>query len=153
MAHSLEQYKQAFANARRPPGESSDLAQTREAALSRFLTLGFPTTRDEEWRFTSVAPIAERAFALAQTSPAARHRDIAPLRSHDAFGAELVFVDGRLAPALSTADALPRGVRVGSLADVTAGHAEGIASHLARVAQFDRRPFVAFNTAFFADGA
>jgi Fe-S cluster assembly protein SufD len=153
MAHSLEQYKQAFANARRPPGESSDLAQTREAALSRFLTLGFPTTRDEEWRFTSVAPIVERAFALPQTSPAARHRDIAPLRSADAFGAELVFVDGRFAPALSTADALPRGARAGSLTDFAAAHADGIGSHLTRVALFERRPFVALNTAFFADGA
>jgi len=153
MAHSLEQYKQAFANARRPLGGSSDLAQTREAALSRFLTLGFPTTRDEEWRFTSVAPIAERVFTLPQTSPAARHRDIAPLRSGDVFGTELVFVDGRLAPALSSTDALPRGVRAGSLADLIAGGADGIGSHLARVALFDRRPFVAFNTAFFADGA
>jgi Fe-S cluster assembly protein SufD len=33
------------------------------------------------------------------------------------------------------------------------GQTDGIGSHLARVAQFDRRPFVAFNTAFFADGA
>jgi Fe-S cluster assembly protein SufD len=153
MAYSLEQYRQAFTNARRPQGESPDLTQTREAALRRFLTLGFPTTRDEEWRFTSVAPIAERAFALRQTVPAAHHRDIAPLRSADGFSAELVFVDGRFAPALSTADALPRRVRAGSVADFTAGHADGIASHLTRVALFERRPFVALNTAFFADGA
>jgi Fe-S cluster assembly protein SufD len=155
MNQTLDRYKQDFANTRGrfSHSEPANLAQTREAALSRFLTLGFPTTRDEEWRFTSVAPIAERAFALRETPPAARHRDIAPLRSADVFGAELVFVDGRFAPALSTADALPRGARVGSLVDFSAGQANGIASHLTRVALFDRRPFVAFNTAFFADGA
>jgi Fe-S cluster assembly protein SufD len=155
MNQTLDRYKQDFTNTRGrfSHSEPANLAQTREAALSRFLTLGFPTTRDEEWRFTSVAPIAERAFALRETPPAARHRDIAPLRSADVFGAELVFVDGRFAPALSTADALPRGARVGSLVDFSAGQANGIASHLTRVALFDRRPFVAFNTAFFADGA
>src|ERR1019366_8428389 len=30
----------------------------RETAFQRFLELGFPTTHDEEWRFTNVAPIA-----------------------------------------------------------------------------------------------
>jgi Fe-S cluster assembly protein SufD len=155
MNQTLDHYKQDYTNTRGrlSHSEPANLAQTREAALSRFLTLGFPTTRDEEWRFTSVAPIAERAFALRETPPAARHRDIAPLQSADVFGAELVFVDGRFAPALSTADALPRGARAGSLVDFSAGQADGIGSHLTRVALFDRRPFVAFNTAFFADGA
>jgi Fe-S cluster assembly protein SufD len=154
MNQTLDHYERDFATRDRlSHPEPADLARTREAALSRFLELGFPTTRDEEWRFTSVAPIAERAFALRETSPAGRHRDIAPLQSADVFGAELVFVDGRFAPGLSTRDALPRGARVGSLADFTAGHADGIGSHLTRIALFDRRPFVAFNTAFFADGA
>jgi Fe-S cluster assembly protein SufD len=30
----------------------------REAAFQRFVELGFPTTHDEEWRFTNVAPIS-----------------------------------------------------------------------------------------------
>ncbi|MFL5574126.1 MAG: hypothetical protein ACJ78R_11510, partial [Gemmatimonadaceae bacterium] len=42
------------------------LAEVRRGALDRFRALGFPTTRDEEWRFTSVAPIAEQAFVLAR---------------------------------------------------------------------------------------
>ncbi|MGH9254508.1 MAG: SufB/SufD family protein, partial [Vicinamibacterales bacterium] len=156
MTHSLEQYKQAFASTRqrRPPGEPPSLARTREDALSRFLALGFPTTRDEEWRFTSVAPIADHVFTLAAgASPDASHRDLVPLRLPDVFGAELVFVDGRYAPALSNGDALPKGVRAGSLAAYVAGHADGAQSHLTRVAPFDRRAFVALNTALFTDGA
>ena len=51
----------------RPQGESADLAHTREEALSRFLALGFPTTRDEEWRFTSVAPIAGQRVCAWRT--------------------------------------------------------------------------------------
>jgi len=34
----------------------------REAAFERFAKLGFPTTREEEWRFTNVAPIARSSF-------------------------------------------------------------------------------------------
>jgi Fe-S cluster assembly protein SufD len=34
----------------------------REEARQRFAELGFPTTHDEDWRFTSVAPIARTTF-------------------------------------------------------------------------------------------
>jgi len=38
------------------------LQALRESAFARFTELGFPTTRDEEWRFTNVAPIARANF-------------------------------------------------------------------------------------------
>ena len=50
-------------------GTPAWLAKLRGEALERFLALDFPTTRDEEWRFTSVAPIAERAFSVASPVP------------------------------------------------------------------------------------
>jgi len=44
----------------------------REEARRRFSELGFPTTHDEDWRFTSVAPIARTTFERsgADLSPA-----------------------------------------------------------------------------------
>jgi len=39
--------------------------QLREAAFQRFVDLGFPTTHNEEWRFTSVAPVARATFRAA----------------------------------------------------------------------------------------
>ena len=41
------------------------LQELREAAFQQFAELGFPTTHDEDWRFTNVAPIARTQFALA----------------------------------------------------------------------------------------
>src|SRR2546430_4390398 len=38
------------------------LRELRRGAIARFAELGFPTTKQEEWRFTSVAPIAEADF-------------------------------------------------------------------------------------------
>ncbi|MBZ5581076.1 MAG: Fe-S cluster assembly protein SufD [Acidobacteriia bacterium] len=38
------------------------IRQLREEAFARFTQMGFPTTHDEEWRFTNVAPIARSRF-------------------------------------------------------------------------------------------
>jgi Fe-S cluster assembly protein SufD len=38
------------------------LQKLRENAFRRFTELGFPTTHDEDWRFTNVAPIARAQF-------------------------------------------------------------------------------------------
>jgi Fe-S cluster assembly protein SufD len=83
--------------------------QSRDWAFRRFLESGFPTTRDEEWKFTSVAPIASMAFVRAEPAhPTAR--DLAPLAWHD--GPTVVLVNGVVAPALSSLDKLPAGLTV-----------------------------------------
>jgi Fe-S cluster assembly protein SufD len=40
----------------------SPVKALREAAFARFSERGFPTTHDEDWRFTNVAPIARRPW-------------------------------------------------------------------------------------------
>ena len=135
-------------------GSGDALSRLRSEAWRRFLSRGFPTTRDEEWRFTSVAPIAERAFALAPRSDESRASiDVDAHRLTDGPAAELVFVNGRHVPALSTLGLLPHGVRVGSLAVSLASSPDVVANHLARIASRDSNPFVALNTAFLDDGA
>ena len=82
----------------------------REAAFQRFLQRGFPTTRDEEWKFTSVAPIAATSFARAPETTL-ESKAIAP---HLLPGAvvTIVIVNGRIAKNLLSVDALPVGVTV-----------------------------------------
>jgi Fe-S cluster assembly protein SufD len=43
----------------------SDLSDIRRRAAERFEERGFPTTKEEEWRFTNVAPIAKAQFPTA----------------------------------------------------------------------------------------
>ena len=43
----------------------ASFAETRKRAADLFETSGFPTTREEEWRFTNVSPIARARFANA----------------------------------------------------------------------------------------
>jgi len=129
------------------------LRELRAGGLARFGALGFPTLREEEWRFTSVAPIAETPFVLApvpgtrQPSPA----QLAPLGP--AAGHRLVFVNGRFSERLSTAADVPAGVRIESLAGAVAHHPDLVERHLGRYAGQQQGPFAALNTAFVADGA
>jgi Fe-S cluster assembly protein SufD len=44
------------------------LAEIRNAAAKLFEAHGFPTTREEEWRFTNVSPIARAQFPVAPPS-------------------------------------------------------------------------------------
>src|SRR5437764_14459434 len=114
VGHYLAAFK-AFAGngAGRAP---SWLREARRGAIARFAELGFPTTKQEEWRFTSVAPIAEAEFTLAQ---APRSQLPAPSdieRLCVGAGPRVVFVDARHAPRLSTPADLAAGVRAGTLA-------------------------------------
>jgi Fe-S cluster assembly protein SufD len=130
------------------------LTRIRRDAIERFQSLGFPTLRDEEWRFTSVAPIAEGRFELAHDGVAGLSpSDLAPFEFAGPAAATLVFVNGRYVPAASARNGLPAGVRVGSLARALADDAAGLEGTLNAVSGSDPRAFTALNTAFLADGA
>src|SRR5437879_7450989 len=136
---------------RREPLQFGDL---RCEALDRFLSLGFPTPQDEEWRFTNVAPIAEKIFTLAlQSANDAKYLGLAPLRLPDDFAAELVFVNGHCLTEAATLRALPLGTRLESLSQILDSSASDVLSYLARVAPFAPRPCGAVNTGVFAAGA
>jgi len=117
VAERQSAYAAAFDAFRREPAFGPEwLRLAREEALQRFLGRGFPTTRDEEWRFTNVAPIAETSFGRA-ASAAPDRRAIEPFL-FSGMGAQVVLVNGRVSTALSSLDALPKGVRIEQLADV-----------------------------------
>ncbi len=128
----------------------------RQAAIERFAELGFPTTRDEEWRYTNVAALARGSFRLpngAGTLVTPLLEGLASEYGESAYAARLVFVDGRWSPELSAVGSLPQGVRAGSLSAALAETPELLEPHLGKYAGFADHPFVALNTAFFQDGA
>lgn len=126
----------------------------REVAMSRFSEMGFPTVRDEEWKYTNVSPIAKIPF---QPAPFESGR-LAPDRvERFSLGMteviRVVFVDGYYSPELSSLRRLPQGVQVGSLAAALNGEAGWVQSHLARYANYQEHAFIALNTALMRDGA
>ena len=125
------------------------LKDLREGAIARFHDLGFPNMKQEAWRFTSVAPIAEGSFALAKPpSRIPTLEDIRPFLLFEA-GYRLVFVDGFFQRSLST----PFFDDVQSLAHVVTHRQDLVRQHLGTYAATLDRPFSALNTAFVSDGA
>ena len=126
----------------------------RLSAIARFETLGFPTTRNEDWHFTSVSPIAEGGFApLPTASGAVDAAALAPFGFAASGWHTLVFVNGRHDAALSGGAMLPDGVRVMPLAQAYDELPLLVEQHLGHVANFDASSFTALNTAFINDGA
>jgi len=148
----LQSYLDSFTSFEKtaPGHEHGWLRALRQEGFARFSELGFPTTHDEDWRFTNIAPIARTAFQPAASGKVSR-RDLGPFFIPGA-ACQLVFVNGRYTPELSSPGKLPRGVRVGTLAEAIKSHAGALEKHLGRYAAFDRDAFIALNTAFLADG-
>lgn len=130
------------------------LKERRAQGIATFADQGFPSTRDEGWRFTDVKRLAEQAFTLASGGPAA---DVSAARQRyvvgDGAGGVAVFVNGSFAPEHSSLEALPDGVRVGSLSEALARTPELLEPHLAMLAGPAVSPFAALSTAFIRDGA
>jgi Fe-S cluster assembly protein SufD len=140
----------------RPSGGPRWLQDLRERSAVTFTTLGFPTVRDEEWRFTNVAPIVAGDFTLATLDSGVTAARVAD----SLYGSApqlVVIVNGHYSPELSHTSGLPRGVRAGSLATAIAGElqadAEFVQRYLGQLAGFTDRAFAALNTAHLQDGA
>ncbi len=158
--HTNEQmsvYRSAFALLeRRLNGQASSAVHAlRKAALQRFETVGFPTTKDEEWRFTNIAPIVATPFdAILERPAASLPAETLARWSFPGLNAHrLVFINGHYAPMLSTVGTLPSDVVVGSLAEALTTDGERVAKHLGTYARLEDNAFTALSTAFLQDGA
>ena len=125
------------------------IASIREDALRRFGELGFPTRRDEEWRFTNVSSIAGTRFSAA---PSDLNEEEAELLDQSLFpnegGPRLVFINGRYLREFSDWG-LPKGIRGTQLREANGA----VDAHLAHYAAYQDHAFVALNTGNYEDGA
>ncbi|MBI3894923.1 MAG: Fe-S cluster assembly protein SufD [Acidobacteria bacterium] len=131
------------------------LQRLRQEAIQAFTELGFPTTRHEEWKYTSVTPIAQTPFQTPweqkDLSWKPETAALEPWRSLSDVC--LVFVNGSFCESLSSFQGLPSGVKAGNLASLLPGSPDGFMEHLARYADHRNHPFIALNTALWQDGA
>ena len=109
---------------------TSPLHDRRRAAMEKFRQLGFPTTKNEEWRFTNVAPLAKVAFQPAPRTQQLTAKEIEQHTIRDLEAARIVFINGVFAPEFSQVSGLPHGVKAGSLAEAMRSQPELLAEHL-----------------------
>ena len=156
----LEKYLEAY-EAVRAQGHDREpvwLEQLREDGWARFSAKGFPSTHDEDWRFTNLAALAKTAFRRAAQGEIAAPAEQLERYRVAGTACQLVFINGRFAPQLSDLGSLPDGLLVCSLKQaIDCGREgcapEGIEQHLGRYANMDRDVFTALNTALWEDGA
>jgi Fe-S cluster assembly protein SufD len=135
-------------------GAPAWLKNLRETAIGHFARTGFPTTRHEDWRYTSVEPITSGVFEPdGGSAEGLSADDILPRSFADAECDRLVFVNGVWVPELSSLRNLPPGARVESLARLLSHSPEQLAPFLTGSARQEREAFFALNTAFMRDGA
>ncbi len=131
--------------------EPTWIAARRQAGAARFEALGFPTRRDEAWKYTDVRAIARGDFALAadaEFSPATAAALTLPIDAH-----RLTFVDGVFSASLSQLDGLPSGVALLPLSRALEENHEAVGGPLGRLTGVEFSPFSALNTAFTEEGA
>ena len=124
----------------------AELLTRRREAFGRFAAAGFPSLKDEEWRFTPIAPIARTEWTAA-VAPLSRPTlgQVAPFLIGPPEWTTLVFVNGRYDAALSSRPELPPSVTV-----------EPLAAALQRDPGLldvrEATPFSSLNAAFARDG-
>jgi Fe-S cluster assembly protein SufD len=135
--------------ARMRVAEPAWLAAKREAALANFGEKGFPTRRQEAWRFTNLRALERAAFLPAEAG--------APSAAIDGYrlagtAHRLVFVNGRVALALSDIGTLPKGAWLASAARTLAERPDALTAAIEETDTAGAQPFASLNAALFADG-
>lgn len=132
--------------------ESHDLLDLRARSFDFFESQGFPTNKDEEWKYTSLNRIIKRDFDFDyKDSSALLPQDIAPFLCADIDAYKLVFVNGVFNAPLSKT-VVQENFFVGSLSQGRKEMPEVFAAHYAKIAD-QKQSLVALNTALATDGA
>ncbi|EEF61820.1 Fe-S cluster assembly protein SufD [Pedosphaera parvula] len=127
----------------------------RKASIARFAELGFPTLKDEDWRFTNVGPITKLPFkpVFTYSKESLNEAAINQFAFTSLKSSKLVFVNGHFSKELSHILPQKDGIKVGSLAAALEADSALLEKHLGRYVKPEGTAFSALNTAFFHDGA
>jgi len=127
------------------------LSGVRQAAIDSFSSRGFPSTKEEEWKYTNVEAIRRLDLRVPVTMPALAGAQRDAFSVGDWECEQLTFLNGYLEPRKSV---IQHGtdVYVGGLAEAITQHRDWVEPHLAQHADYREHAFKALNTAFMMDG-
>ena len=139
--------------------ESSDLRKARQTAFEKFREQGFPSIRNEDWKFTNITRFLKEAFTIegldsaiegvsapaASADPVLVEKAVVP--SLDCYQVVLVngVWDGTIA-----GGSLPAGVELMTVA--AARQDPALSAFFERAAEYGDHHFAALNAALFSDG-
>jgi Fe-S cluster assembly protein SufD len=112
--------------------------------------LGFPTTKNEEWRYTNISPILHKDFSFLVSDLKISKEKILnrfPFLENSVF---VVIENGKLNPEISDLKNLPAGIEIKNLRE--AKNVPLVKKHFNLYVDVDTDAFGALNTAFANDG-
>ena len=127
----------------------------REEGIGSFEALGFPTTHNEEWKYTNIEPVTSQSFIQARRRRGQRRsrRFIGSILRRYGFPLSDFHQRSVSHRNHSHVESLPNGVRVRSLAEAVRDDDPAVAADFGHYAEHRSHAFTALNTAFLIDGA
>ena len=126
-------------------GWPESVRKLRKKAFDAYQSLPFPTTHDEDWRFTNVSPFLKTQYRnISEYAPARADQIPSELIAPESHS--VVFLDGRFVAELSPA---PKDIFIKNIHGIAGS--EIWESYLGRIVPPDLDAFTAWNTAFFED--
>jgi Fe-S cluster assembly protein SufD len=152
---SVESARAAFAVREARAAGPGWLREQRRGAMAELAARGLPTPRDEDWKYTSLAPLLAAPLDWAANGAGGEVSEdaVTPFLVGPASWPRLVFVNGRYVAKLSHVPRLTGDARVGSLAEALITDEETVRTHLVSSVRDGWHPFAALNAAFWEDGA
>lgn len=126
--------------------------QMRQQALQHFSAQGFPSVKDEEYKYTPLGRILQRELSLGATALAssATNHGKKGIFSNEK-GIHIQVENGQIITDLLP-DTMPTGLAVLSLVDANNKYPEEVQKHLGQHARYEDDPYLALNTAFAFEG-
>ncbi len=131
---------------------SAFVSELRQLASDRLASLSFPTTKDEEWKYTDVSPLGNMAFAKQSHAVEDVNLMIEKHAVPEAIGNLIVFVNGKYSEEFSDTNLVSQGLIVGNLAKLGDRVLPKLRSHLAQHPDANDY-FASLNTACMEDVA
>jgi Fe-S cluster assembly protein SufD len=120
-----------------------DLHRLKKSAIDKFASLGFPTIKDEDWKYTNLAQLSKIKYDPF-VYPGSLPTQI-PVLFEGLHARTFVFVNGRFDKNLSDMDALPKTIKIQPLASMSE-------KDVVSLITAEEDVFAVLNTAFFQDG-
>jgi Fe-S cluster assembly protein SufD len=134
-------------------GKESSIHQKRKDALSNFSRLDFPTIKDEEWKYTNIAPLLKYNFVPSIEKKIVSKHFIKSLLFDEMEHSLIVFINGSFSSENSILLNMPEGVIVDSIANQIKRNNEVLLKYFGKYADHQNHIFTALSTAYTEDGA
>ncbi|QHT67589.1 Fe-S cluster assembly protein SufD [Rhodocytophaga rosea] len=144
----------AFEN-REKVADTAALYTRRQEAIRHFDRLGFPTTKNEEWKYTDVKNLLKKDFDFtpARNTPTIQPDKLHSLLIPDTDANVIVFVNGVFNSSLSNIISPAEELTIQDFSKATQTNTEIVEKYFGTLASYDKEAFTALNTAFARHGA